>query len=67
MLDKIQAYAGRLGAELTEKKGVWQLSKLIAERKAFLSTKKLTYPAKFRIDAETKTLKFTELLAEKGK
>jgi hypothetical protein len=66
MLDEIQAYAGRLGADVSEKKGVWSFSKIIAERKAFLSTKKLTYTAKFRIDAETKTLKFTEMLAEKG-
>lgn len=66
MLDQIQAFASRLGAEITEKKGVWSLNKLIAERKAFLSTKKLTYTAKFRIDAETKTLKFSEMLTERG-
>ncbi len=66
MLDKIRAYANKMGAELTEKKGVWIFSKLIAERKAFLSSKKLTYTARFRVDAETKTLKFTEMLAEKG-
>lgn len=66
MLDQIQAYAGRLGATLTDKKGVWTLSKTIAERKAFLSTKKLTYTARFRIDAAATTITFTEMLAEKS-
>ena len=66
MLDEIQAYAKEFGADLNEKKGIWDFSKLIAERKAFLSKKKLTYTAKFRIDEDGKTLKFTEMLAEKG-
>ncbi|MEI6237243.1 MAG: hypothetical protein WCP03_01410 [Candidatus Saccharibacteria bacterium] len=66
MLDEIKAYTNEFGADLSEKKGVWDFSKLIAERKAFLSKKKLTYTAKFRIDEDSKTLKFTEMLAEKG-
>jgi hypothetical protein len=66
MLDDIKAYTNDFGADLSEKKGVWEFSKVIAERKAFLSKKKLTYTAKFRIDEDNKTLKFTEMLAEKG-
>ena len=66
MLDEAQAYAKEFGADLNEKKGVWDFSKMIAERKAFLSKKKLTYTAKFRIEEDSKTLKFTEMLAEKG-
>lgn len=66
MLDEAQAYAKEFGADLNEKKGVWDFSKTIAERKAFLSKKKLTYTAKFRIEEDSKTLKFTEMLAEKG-
>lgn len=66
MLDDIKAYANDFGADLSEKKGAWGFSKLIAERKAFLSKKKLTYTAKFRIDEDSKTLKFTEMLTEKG-
>jgi len=66
MQDKIKAYAKEFGADLSEKKGVWDFSKVIAERKAFLSKKKLTYTAKFRVDEDNKTLKFTEMLAEKG-
>jgi len=66
MLEEIKVYAKEFGADLGEKKGVWDFSKLIAERKAFLSKKKLTYIAKFRVDEDSKTLKFTEMLAEKG-
>lgn len=66
MIDEIKAYVNEFGADLSEKKGIWDFSKLIAERKAFLSKKKLTYSAKFRIDEDSKTLKFTEMLAEKG-
>lgn len=66
MLEEVQSYAKEFGADLNEKKGVWRFSKVIAERKAFLSKKKLTYSAKFRIDDESKTVKFTEMLAEKG-
>ncbi len=39
---------------------------VIAERKAFLSKKKLIYIAKFRIDQDQKILRFTELLKETG-
>lgn len=66
MQDAVKQYAGEFGADLSDKKGVWEFSKVIAERKAFLSKKKLTYSAKFRIDDEAKTVKFTEMLVEKG-
>ena len=66
MQDAVQDYAKSIGAELKDKKGVWELSMIVAERKAFLSKKKLTYTAKFRIDDEAKTVVFSEYLAEKG-
>lgn len=66
MLEEIKTYAKEFGAELSEKNGVWTLTKLIAERKVFLSKKKLTYTAKFRIVDESKELKFTEMLKEEG-
>lgn len=62
----IKDYAKEFGGELNERKGVWELSKVIAERKVFLSKKKLTYSAKFRIDDESKTLRFSEMLKEQG-
>ena len=66
MQNAIQDYAKSIGAELKDKKGVWTLSKVVAERKAFLSKKKLTYTAKFRIDDDAKQVIFSEYLAEKG-
>ena len=49
-----------------KKKGVWEFSATIAERKAFLSKKKLTYSAKMRIDDDAKVVKFSEMLIEAG-
>jgi hypothetical protein len=66
LIDSINAYNTEFGGEISEKKGIFTLEKLIAERKAFLSKKKLRYIAKFRIDDDAKQLKFTEMLAESG-
>jgi hypothetical protein len=49
-----------------EKKGVWDYSTTIAERKAFLLNKKLTYTLKIRIDESGKAAKFSEMLIEAG-
>jgi hypothetical protein len=49
-----------------EKKGVWDFSTIIAERKAFLSKKKLTYTLKFKVDDDAKAVKFSEMLIEAG-
>ena len=66
LTDAIKAYANELSGDLSEKKEVYKLEILIAERKAFLSKKKLRYIAKFRINEDTKEVKFTEMLAESG-
>ncbi len=50
LLDQIRKYAESLPAELKEKGGVWELKRVVAERKVFLSKQKLEYHAKFRID-----------------
>ena len=60
-----QALAGREG-KWSEKKGLWEFSAVIAERKAFLSTKKLTYSLKMRLDEGTKTVRLSEMLTEAG-
>ena len=62
--DDLAACAKRIPADLKEKKGVYTLEFVVAERKAFLSKKKLTYSAKFRIDDDKKELRFTEMLKE---
>jgi len=64
--DKITAYAKELDGDISDKKDVYKLEVLIAERKAFLSKKKLRYIAKFRINDDAKEVKFTEMLAESG-
>ena len=66
MEQTIKDYAQEIGAEFKEKKGLCEMSKVIAERKAFLSKKKLTYTTKFRIDDDAKSIVFSEYLAEKG-
>ncbi len=66
LLDEIKNYASTIQAEITEKKGVLSLSLVIAERKAFLTKKKLQYTAKLRVDDQLKEIKFTEMLKESG-
>jgi hypothetical protein len=58
----LEPYAG----EWKEKKGVWSWSAVIAERKAFLSKKKLTYSARLRFDDAAKSIAFSEMLVESG-
>lgn len=65
-IEDIKTLADGVSAELKEKKGVWTMKAVIAERKAFLSKKKLEYIAKFRVDDETKTIRFSEMLKESG-
>lgn len=66
ILDEIkQALEFREG-KWSEKKGVWDYSTTIAERKAFLIKKKLTYSLKIRIDDGTKMVRFSEMLVEAG-
>lgn len=52
--------------EFSEKKGIMTIELLVAERKSFLSKKKLTYIAKYRIDENAKEVRFTEILKESG-
>jgi hypothetical protein len=54
------------GGKWNEKKGLWDFSTVIAERKSFLSKKKLTYMLKMRVDDTGKTVKFSEMLTEAG-
>jgi len=64
LIDEIKQTLANLGGKWNEKKGLWDFSTTIAERKAFLSKKKLTYAIKMRIDESTKTVKFSEMLTE---
>jgi len=66
LADDINGMAGSIGAELKEKKGVYTMTLVVAERKAFLSKKKLEYIARFRVDDAARELHFTEMLKETG-
>lgn len=66
LIDDIKKIAADNNAALTESKGVYTLQLTVAERKFFLSRKKLTYTAKFRIDDGAKEVRFTEYLKESG-
>lgn len=64
--EEIYDYAKKITASIKEKKGIYSLSVIIAQRKVFLSTKKLEYQAQFRINEDAKEVIFTERLKESG-
>lgn len=64
--DDIKKIAADIPAQIKENKGIYTMEFTVAERKAFLSKKKLSYIAKFRIDEAKKELRFTEMLKEEG-
>ncbi len=49
-----------------QKDGSLKGEAVLAERKAFLSKKKLTYTCKARVDEQARTVRFWEMLVEKG-
>jgi len=65
LADDIKELLLKNGGEL-KKKNVTKYSVVVAERKAFLSTKKLEYKASFRVDETSKKVLFSEMLGEKG-
>jgi len=65
--DKLIAATGGIVAPLERKKdGLLVLDTVIAERKAFMSKKKLEYKCKARVDEAGRTVRFWEMLVEKG-
>ena len=66
MIEEIKKELEIYGGDWKEKNAVWIFSATIAERKAFLSKKKLIYTARIKIDDVNKTLKFSEMLIEAG-
>ena len=49
-----------------QKDGLARMEAVIAERKAFLSKKKLTYICRFKVDEPAKEVRFFEMLKESG-
>jgi hypothetical protein len=66
LMDGIKQALEKYPGKWNEKKGLWDFSATIAERKAFLSKKRLTYALKIRIHEDSKTVKFSEMLVEAG-
>jgi hypothetical protein len=51
---------------LLKKDGSYEMEALVAERKTFLSRRKLTYKCKLRVDEHARSVTFWEMLVEKG-
>lgn len=66
IIEEIQKLADSVSADIKEKKGVFTLTKTVAERRSFLSKKKLVYTAKISIDEKKKEIAFSEFLKESG-
>ncbi|MGV8049254.1 MAG: hypothetical protein AB2L21_02705 [Anaerolineaceae bacterium] len=66
LIDEIKKSIQNIDGKWNEKKGLWTYEATIAERKAFLSKKKLTYSCKVRVDEGSRTVHFSEMLLEAG-
>ncbi len=64
--EEIKGVFSSLPAEFSEKKGLITVEYVVAERKSFLSKRKLVYTAKYRIDEDKGEVRFTEMLKESG-
>ena len=64
--EKLQKITKEKGAALQEKKDAWCFEIVLAERKAFLTSKKLIYKISCKIDPVKKELRYSERLLEKG-
>jgi hypothetical protein len=65
--EEILAYFSQeVGAKVNPKGQGGEAKLLIAERKSFLSKKKVEYSAKFRVDEDDRSVHFTETLKESG-
>lgn len=65
--DEILAYLSQeVGAETRLKGQGGEAHMVIAERKSFLSKKRVEYTAKFRVDEDDRSVHFTETLKESG-
>jgi hypothetical protein len=67
LLDDLITNASRFPAPLQpQKDGSLAMEVVVAERKAFLSKRKLTYKCKLRVDDGARSVSFWEMLMEKG-
>lgn len=64
ILQMVKSSIQDIPGEFQDKKEVFCLDCVIAERKTFLSKQKLSYIARFRVDDSSKEITFTEMLKE---
>jgi len=64
--EEIKKVFADLPAEFSEKNGLVTVQYVVAERKSFLSKKKLVYMTKYRIDEVRREIRFMEMLKESG-
>jgi hypothetical protein len=62
--ERIVALANELGTDLRQQGNRYTLAKVLAERRIFLSKRKLTYMARIKVDEPTRTIEFSERLEE---
>jgi len=62
----LEEIAKKINGKLTKKNNAYTIVSVIAERKAFLSTKKLEYIVTFKMDDEKNIFNFSEMLKESG-
>ena len=67
LMESIKTVAAAIPAEIKGgKNDIYEFEYVVAERKAFLSKKKLVYKAEFRLDSNNWKMHFTEMLKESG-
>ncbi|WP_420834449.1 ribonucleoside-triphosphate reductase [Aminiphilus circumscriptus] len=66
IIDAVRREVPNLGETFVRKKDIWELKALLAERKAFLSRKKLFFRAAFRVDEAARSVRYSERLEESG-
>ncbi|RJX27374.1 MAG: hypothetical protein C4531_13925 [Desulfurivibrio sp.] len=66
LIDEIRTIVAAIPAELSESKGVFSFSWVVAERKMLFCRQKLVYSGRFRIDEARKEFTFSEMLNETG-
>ncbi|AKG54265.1 hypothetical protein DGWBC_1639 [Dehalogenimonas sp. WBC-2] len=66
LIDDIKAIIAAIPARIEERNNLYSFGFIVAERKAFLSTRKLTYMAMFRLNEIEKELQYSEMLKETG-
>ena len=64
--EEIKQVFAAFPAKISETNGLFTVEYVVAERTSFLSKRKLVYIAKYRIDANLREVRFTELLKESG-